>query len=79
MNELELNTDHRLYAGEGENCENQYMKVECAEGLECIPKSTKPYVIAFCYPQGYIYPEDFINRNTYEGNPNYDFKKNKTY
>ncbi|MDA3856106.1 MAG: hypothetical protein PF569_07655 [Candidatus Woesearchaeota archaeon] len=76
MDELELNTDPRLYAGEGEMCENQYMKVECSEGLECIPKSTKPYVIGFCYLPGYVYNEDFINRNTYEGNPDYDTRIN---
>lgn len=71
MNELELNTDSTLYAGEGEICENQYMKIECSKGLECIAKSTKPYTIALCQKPGYLYEEDFVNRNINEGNPNY--------
>ncbi len=71
MSELELNKDERLYAGYGEMCKSQYMENGCAEGLECIAKSTKPHFIGFCYPPGYVYEEDFVNRHTYQGNPDF--------
>ena len=60
--ELALDQDAKIYAGEEEACETPYMKIECAEGLECVLVSTEPHRNGVCLKPGTQLEEDFINR-----------------
>ncbi|MFW6285816.1 MAG: hypothetical protein ACOC16_01445 [Nanoarchaeota archaeon] len=76
IKDLELNKDHNLYAGNGEICENSYIKVNCQEGLECKTVTTKPHIIKVCYPYNEELPEDFVYKNTYENDVFIEQKNN---
>lgn len=78
MRNLKLNNDSRMYAGKGEICQNPYIKLECAEGLECIVVASKPTIIKVCYPPGTELEEDLINRHLYD-NENYAQQTNSTH
>ena len=50
ITDIQLNKDSDLYAGEGEVCENSYIKVKCSEGLACQSVASSPHDIKVCYP-----------------------------
>ena len=60
--DVPLNTDSRVFAGEGETCITPSLEVNCAEGLECTLISTEPYKNGICLPEGSEFEEDFVNR-----------------
>lgn len=64
--EINLDVDKEIYVGNGEVCLTPYTETKCQEGLECILISKKPHINGVCMDIGYIYEEDFINRDFIE-------------
>ncbi len=61
-NDLALNTDATIVAGEYEACITPYTEITCQEGLECRLISEKPQRNGLCLKPGTVLQEDFINR-----------------
>lgn len=72
IDELLLDTNKEIYAGEGEVCITPYTKINCVEGLKCVLLSTTPHVNGVClYEEDVNLSQDFTNRGENE-------MKNKT-
>ncbi len=61
-NDLALDTDATIIAGEYEACITPYTEISCKEGLECVLISEKPQRNGLCLKPGTELEEDFINR-----------------
>ena len=60
--ELALDRNATIVAGEYEACITPYTEITCQEGLECRLISEKPQRNGLCLKPGTVLQEDFINR-----------------
>ncbi len=71
VNDVGVNTDATIRAGEGEACITPTIEIDCEEGLECVLLSEYPRKNGVCLPAGTELEEDFINRNPNAPKTNY--------
>lgn len=71
IKDLQLKNDSTLYAGEGEICENQFIKINCSKNLRCEVLTTKPYITKICSKNSVKKHNDFIYRHLYDNDSEY--------
>ncbi len=62
IDDLALDKNSEIIAGEGETCKTPYSEIKCGKGLECILISTNPHITGVCLKPGTKLEEDLINR-----------------
>jgi hypothetical protein len=62
INDLSLDTNSTIIAGEGEVCITPYTKIECENGLVCKLTSTTPHINGICVKPNETFEEDYVNR-----------------